>query len=63
VVVKAAIGVLGPLTFTTSRYAVAAITLFVLMRWRFGAIRGPGRYRFRLLGLGMLGRSPPATRR
>jgi len=55
VVVKAAIGVLGPLTFTTARYAVAAITLLLLSRWRFGAVRRPGRFTLRLLGLGMLG--------
>ncbi len=55
VVVKAAIGVLGPLTFTTSRYAVAAVTLFALVRWRFGAIRRPGRMMLPLMGLGMIG--------
>jgi drug/metabolite transporter (DMT)-like permease len=55
VVVKAGIGVLGPLTFTTTRYAVAAITLLLLSRWRFGAIRRPGRFTLPLIGLGMLG--------
>ena len=30
VVVKAAVTVLGPLTFTSARYVVAAITLFLL---------------------------------
>jgi drug/metabolite transporter (DMT)-like permease len=55
VVVKAAIGALGPLTFTTARYSVAAITLFLLARWRFGAIRRPGRLTLPLIGLGMLG--------
>lgn len=55
VVVKAAIGVLGPFTFTTARWAVAAATLFLVMRWRFGSFRSPGPYRFQLLGLGMLG--------
>ena len=55
VIVKAAIGVLGPLTFTSSRYVVAALTLFALVRWRFGAIRRPGRYALRLIALGMLG--------
>lgn len=54
-VVKAAIGVLGPLTFTTARYGVAATTLFLLMRWRFGAIRRPGRFTLQLIGLGVLG--------
>ena len=55
VVVKAAIGVLGPLTFATTRYAVAAVTLLLLSRWRFGAIRRPGGFTLRLLALGMLG--------
>lgn len=55
VVVKAAIGELGPLTFTTSRYAVAALTLFLLVRWRHGAVRRPGRLTLPLIGLGMLG--------
>ena len=55
VVVKAAIGVLGPLTFTTTRYAVAAITLLLVSRWRFGAVKRPGRLTLPLLGLGMLG--------
>ncbi len=55
VIVKAAIGVLGPLTFTSSRYVVAAVTLFALVRWRFGTIRWPGRYALPLIALGMLG--------
>ncbi len=55
VVVKAAIGVVGPFTFTTWRYAVAAVTLFLLTRWRFGGIRRPGRFTLPLIGLGMLG--------
>jgi drug/metabolite transporter (DMT)-like permease len=55
VVVKASIEVLGPLTFTTMRYAVAVATLFLLVRWRFGAIRWPGRMGVPLIGLGVLG--------
>ncbi len=55
VVVKAAIGVLGPLTFTASRYTVAAVTLFALARWRFGAVRRPGRLTLPLMGLGIIG--------
>lgn len=55
VVVKAAIGVFGPLTFTALRYVVAAATLFLLLRWRSGAIRWPGRDGPILLGLGVLG--------
>jgi len=47
--------VLGPLTFTASRYVVAALTLFLLMRWRFGEFRTPGRLTWPLIGLGMLG--------
>ena len=46
---------LGPLTFTASRYVVAALTLFLLMRWRFGEFRTPGRLTWPLIGLGMLG--------
>ena len=55
VVAKAAIGVLGPLTFTTARYGAAATTLFLLVRWRYGAVRRPGRLTLPLIGLGMLG--------
>ena len=54
-VVKAAISVLGPLTFTTSRFGVAAATLFLLTRWRNGPIRSPGPFTLPLLALGMLG--------
>ena len=39
VVVKAAIGELGPLTFTSLRYAVAAITLLLVLRWRHRWLR------------------------
>ena len=55
VVVKAAIGLVGPLTFTAARYGVAAVTLFLLLRWRQGTIRWPGRLGWQLVGLGMLG--------
>jgi drug/metabolite transporter (DMT)-like permease len=55
VVVKAAIGVLGPMTFTTARYGIAALTLLLISRWRFGVLRRPGRFTLPLLGLGMLG--------
>lgn len=54
VVVKAAITSVGPLTFTSVRYAVATVTLFLLLRLRSGAIRRP-RHAGRLLLLGMLG--------
>jgi len=55
VVVKAAIGVFGPLTFTAMRWVVAVVTLFLLVRWRAGAIRWPGRDGPILLALGVLG--------
>ncbi len=55
VVVKAAIGELGPLTFTSTRYVVATITLFLLVRWRLGPVRPPARTALALVALGMLG--------
>ncbi len=55
VVVKASIGVFGPLTFTALRYVVATITLLLLVRWRFGAIRWPTADGPVLIGLGVLG--------
>jgi drug/metabolite transporter (DMT)-like permease len=55
VVVKAAIGELGPLTFTAARYVVATVTLFLLVRWRLGPVRPPARLALALMGLGMLG--------
>jgi drug/metabolite transporter (DMT)-like permease len=55
VIVKAAIGSVGPLTFTSARYVVAAVTLMLLLRWRTGPIRRPGRAELTMMGLGMLG--------
>ena len=55
VVVKAAIGELGPLTFTAIRYVIASLTLFLLIRWRMGAIRRPTGLTLPLIALGMLG--------
>lgn len=55
VVVKAAVTVLGPLTFTSARYVVAAITLFLLVGLRSSAPRPPARTALTLIGLGMLG--------
>jgi drug/metabolite transporter (DMT)-like permease len=55
VVVKAAVDAVGPLTFTSARYVVAAITLFLLVRWRLGSVRPPARSALTLVGLGMLG--------
>ena len=46
---------LGPLTFTSVRYVVASATLFLLVRWRLGPVRPPGRTALALVGLGMLG--------
>ncbi len=55
VVVKAAIAELGPLTFTSARFVIATLTLFLLVRWRTGAIRRPTGLTLQLIGLGMLG--------
>ena len=55
VVAKAAVEALGPLTFTSVRYVVASATLFLLVRWRLGPVRPPGRTALALIGLGMLG--------
>jgi len=55
VVVKAAIGVFGPLTFTSLRWGVALATMLLIVRWRSGAIRWPGRDGWILMGLGVLG--------
>jgi drug/metabolite transporter (DMT)-like permease len=55
VVVKAAIGVLGPFTFTSARYLVASLVLFLIVLLRHGRIRRPpGTWRT-LMGLGVLG--------
>jgi drug/metabolite transporter (DMT)-like permease len=55
VVAKAAIGELGPLTFTAARFVIATVTLFLLIRWRTGVIRRPTGLTLPLIGLGMLG--------
>jgi drug/metabolite transporter (DMT)-like permease len=55
VVAKAAIGELGPLTFTATRFVIATITLFLLIRWRMGVVRRPSGLTLRLVALGMLG--------
>jgi drug/metabolite transporter (DMT)-like permease len=55
VVVKAAIGEVGPLAFTTLRYVIAAATMFTIVRWRTGSITLlPGLW-WKLMLLGMLG--------
>ena len=55
VVVKASIGVVGPLTFTGARYAVASLTLLAILRHRQGTLRPPAGQAGVLLGLGVLG--------
>lgn len=55
VVAKASIAVFGPLTFTALRYLVAVATLFLVVRWRMGAIRWPAGNGLVLIGLGVLG--------
>ena len=55
VVVKAAIGVLGPLSFTALRYGVAAATLRAVLRWRQGSLRWPKGYGLQLFLMGALG--------
>jgi drug/metabolite transporter (DMT)-like permease len=55
VVVKAAIGDYGPLTFTSVRFLIATLTLFAIIRWRTGTIRRPDGLVLKLLLLGMLG--------
>lgn len=55
VVVKASLGLLGPLTFTSLRYVVAAVTLLLVLRWRQGPIRWPRGQARALFGLGAIG--------
>ena len=55
VVVKAAIGELGPFTFTSLRYVVAALTLLAVLRWRTGSVRWPAGYGRQLFLMGALG--------
>jgi drug/metabolite transporter (DMT)-like permease len=55
VVVKAAITVLGPFTFTSLRYVVAAVTLLLILRWRTGSLRWPAGYGRQLFLMGALG--------
>ena len=59
VVVKAAITVLGPFTFTSLRYVVAAATLLLILRWRTGSLRWPAGYGRQLFLMGALGMTPP----
>jgi drug/metabolite transporter (DMT)-like permease len=55
VVLKAAFPVLGPLVTTSTRFVIATATLFLLVRWRAGVIRWPGRLGWQLLGIGVVG--------
>ena len=55
VVVKAAITELGPFTFTSLRYVVAALTLLAILRWRTGTLRWPAGYGRQLFLMGALG--------
>ncbi|HEY6570889.1 MAG TPA: DMT family transporter [Candidatus Limnocylindrales bacterium] len=55
VIVKAAIGEIGPFSFTAARYLVASLTLLAILWWRQGSIRPPAGYGWALLALGVLG--------
>jgi drug/metabolite transporter (DMT)-like permease len=55
VIVKVAVDTMGPLAFTSIRYVVAALTLFLLVIWRLGLVRPPTRTALTLMGLGALG--------
>jgi len=55
VVVKVAIGVFGPLTFTSLRYLIAVATLFLIIRLRTGTIRRPEGTWVQLMLLGVVG--------
>ncbi len=55
VLVKGAIGVLAPLTFTGARFTVGAATLLVILRLRQGRVRPPAGQLRGLLLLGALG--------
>jgi drug/metabolite transporter (DMT)-like permease len=55
VLVKAVIGVMGPMTFAGARFVVASVTLLVILRWRQGSVRPPAGRLPLLLLLGVLG--------
>ena len=55
VVVKAAVTALGPFTFTSLRYVVAALTLLAILRWRTGSLRWPVGYGRQLFLMGAFG--------
>ncbi len=55
IVVKSALAVLPPVGFTFLRFAIASVTLFVLLRWREGSVGLPRRDLLAIAGLGALG--------
>jgi drug/metabolite transporter (DMT)-like permease len=55
IVVKSAVGILPPVGFTFLRFSLAAATLFILLRWREGAIRLPREDFAALVALGIVG--------
>ena len=55
IVVKHAIEFMPPVAFTFLRYALASVTLLVILRWQEGQIRLPRPETWRLLVLGGLG--------
>jgi drug/metabolite transporter (DMT)-like permease len=55
IVVKSAVAVLPPVGFTFLRFALASLTLLVLLRWREGTISLPGRDLAGIVLLGALG--------
>jgi drug/metabolite transporter (DMT)-like permease len=55
VVAKAAVTAIGPFTFTSLRYVVAALTLLAILRWRTGSVRWPAGYGRQLFVMGAVG--------
>lgn len=55
IVVKGAVGIVPPIAFTFLRYALASVTLLLLLRWREGALRLPAGDVVRLAVLGSVG--------
>jgi drug/metabolite transporter (DMT)-like permease len=55
IVVKAAVAVIPPVGFTFLRFALASVTLVLLLRWREGSVSLPRRDMLTIAGLGALG--------
>ncbi|HEV7810502.1 MAG TPA: DMT family transporter, partial [Candidatus Limnocylindrales bacterium] len=55
IVVKSALAVLPPVGFTFLRFAIASVTLLVLLRWREGSFGMPRRDFVGIVALGALG--------